>query len=1016
MAMTKVKKLQMWCKTIVDGYHDVSVTDMTSSWKDGLACCAIIHRFRPDLIDFDSLSKANVFENNQLAFEVAETELGIPALLEAEDMVAIRVPDRLSVVTYVSQYYNYFHNKPQLGGPGVRKAASLKRHQSPEDLSGPQPKRLTPQKENGDQKTEKKGSIGDKCTICHEKVYLMERLMESNKLYHRTCFRQSDLAPTSKIYARSNPGSPDQPSYWQQRSKGSEKSANLAARLNDLKKSTASPQPSVDLTKNKIDSSKNYTQQKPVLSDIGSQRTNVKGGEIGLSQGQLEETKSMDTSPSSTRVKSPVLPRVERPMSSWGKPLTPQGKSPGSPRSESPVSPRGKLKPRAVPRGSIKSKDDSKPVNNEKESVALPPRKKSPKSSPMSSGSPPPLPTSMPPSLAGGCPSLVPANIKGSSKEMHSSARSPSDTTTSPSKFKSPSNSESLKEISKPEKNLKTGRNVTTTPMNSQSLTDQNFKRNTVLSSNIQKQDPAVDNTPPQKPPRSLPRGTTPKDMEQAMRLSDHELVEPGTIRPQKDKNENVLKGLLKNLANIRDKDDGANVNSSNHRGKLADTTSKTTRANHIDRPTTDANHTDRPTTDANHTDCPTTDANHTDRPTTDASHTDQPKVPRVMRRAVIPPSKTETVKLTETNNTKIEPAKKNSEIKTGNEIKSESSDPPWKNHQLKKTKEDGKRCGDWRDEDKKYGGWKDEDKINKNVDRSADKKTKIERPARPKTPEIMSRKQVKGVVRSAENTQSGSHKSKENKRDVPTVGQKTVQESRTSPMEHYTLPETDKIGNKKKKIAVNIKFDFEETGIKEGSKSPPPRPPQPSPHDIKEPRRSIKKHKERSVPGSPGGWLKDGDFQKMSPLEIQTQLAHIDSKLTDLEVRGRHLEDSIRKAVEEDETMMMEWFQMVNEKNELVRREADLIYASRTQELEDEQQDIDRQIRELLEKPDGEKTEEERQEEELLLQKLIDVVNQRSIIVDSQDDDRIRYLEEDHDIAVVLESKGYAKKKDLKC
>lgn len=50
MAMTKVKSLQLWCKKMADGYRDVNVKDMTSSWKDGLACCAIIHRFRPDLM------------------------------------------------------------------------------------------------------------------------------------------------------------------------------------------------------------------------------------------------------------------------------------------------------------------------------------------------------------------------------------------------------------------------------------------------------------------------------------------------------------------------------------------------------------------------------------------------------------------------------------------------------------------------------------------------------------------------------------------------------------------------------------------------------------------------------------------------------------------------------------------------------------------------------------------------------------------------------------------------------
>ncbi|XP_017898340.1 PREDICTED: EH domain-binding protein 1-like protein 1 isoform X6 [Capra hircus] len=96
------QSLLEWCQEVTAGYRGVRITNFTTSWRNGLAFCAILHRFYPDKIDFASLDPLNIKQNNKQAFD-GFAALGVSRLLEPADMVLLSVPDKLIVMTYLCQ-------------------------------------------------------------------------------------------------------------------------------------------------------------------------------------------------------------------------------------------------------------------------------------------------------------------------------------------------------------------------------------------------------------------------------------------------------------------------------------------------------------------------------------------------------------------------------------------------------------------------------------------------------------------------------------------------------------------------------------------------------------------------------------------------------------------------------------------------------------------------------------------------------------------------------------------------
>uniref|UniRef100_A0A665T9N7 F-actin monooxygenase n=1 Tax=Echeneis naucrates TaxID=173247 RepID=A0A665T9N7_ECHNA len=201
-------RLLTWCQKQTQGYKGVDITNLTSSWRNGLALCALIHRQRPELIDYEALNEEDVAGNNQLAFDVAEREFSIQPVTTGKEMAAAAEPDKLLMVLYLSKFYEAFRNSPVNNGGCT---FSLYYLPFPEIFA-------LPAGEDGELRENKVRSMAtqllakfeensstaksvvrkdfhsglggsDICHFCTKRVYVMERLSAEGYFFHRECFR-----------------------------------------------------------------------------------------------------------------------------------------------------------------------------------------------------------------------------------------------------------------------------------------------------------------------------------------------------------------------------------------------------------------------------------------------------------------------------------------------------------------------------------------------------------------------------------------------------------------------------------------------------------------------------------------------------------------------------------------------------------------------------------------------------------------------------------------------------------
>ncbi|XP_074166227.1 F-actin-monooxygenase MICAL1 isoform X1 [Sminthopsis crassicaudata] len=230
------EELLLWCQKQTAGYPGVRVMDFSSSWVDGRALCALVHRLRPTLLDFSSLQGAGALETTALAVKLAEQELGISPVIPPQVLVA--GTDPLGLIAYLTHFYSAFGKAPPSPDPvsSLSKGTSgavlflsklqrtLQRNRSQEngeDGGGKKPRLETESKMPSPTEptllkpgaplkplpADLEAEAGDLCSLCGERLYIVERICADGRFFHRSCFHcHSCEAPLWPEGYRQHPG------------------------------------------------------------------------------------------------------------------------------------------------------------------------------------------------------------------------------------------------------------------------------------------------------------------------------------------------------------------------------------------------------------------------------------------------------------------------------------------------------------------------------------------------------------------------------------------------------------------------------------------------------------------------------------------------------------------------------------------------------------------------------------------------------------------------------------------